>query len=914
MIRRWIAACLSLSFAAAASAQTALSSRPLPAGLTQQRTVEGITEYRLANGLQVLLVPDASKPTTTVNLTYHVGSRQENYGETGMAHLLEHLLFKGTPTTRDVWAEFNKRGMRPNGSTSYDRTNYFASFAANDDTLRWYLSWQADAMLNSFIARKDLDTEMTVVRNEFEAGENSPGRVLLQQTLAAMYQWHNYGKSTIGARTDIENVDIPRLQAFYRQHYQPDNATLIVAGKFDSAKVLARVAQDFGPLKKPTRTLPSTYTLDPPQDGERQVTLRRSGGTPLIYMAYHVPAGASADFAAVEMIASVLGDTPGGRLHKGLVEAQLAAQTFGFTQGLAEPGQIILGAGLAPGQDVDKARGAMVAAIDSLFSAPITAEELERGRTMWLNDWEQSFTDPERVGVQLSEAISRGDWRLYFLQRDQVRALTLADVQRVAATWLRADNRTVGIYLPTTTPERAPQTTRVDVAALVNGYKGDASAAQAEAFEATPANIDARTQLSVLPSGLKVALLAKGTRGNVVSARLRLRYGSAESLRGQASVAAFAGSLIDKGGAGMTRQQIADAFDRLQAEVGIGASNQTLRVDITTKRDRLPAVIELVGKLLRDPAYPPQMLDEQQRQALASIARQRKEPEALIANRLARHGNPYPRGDLRYAATFDETEADVKAVTAEQLRAFQRRFYSAANGEFSAVGDLDGAAVTRALQTAFGDWRQPAAGAQPFVRLPQPLVAAEPQRFVERTPDKANASLAGQLALPLSDRSADYPALSVANFMFGGGGSSRLWKRIREREGLSYGVGSGIAWSPIDENSNFSLYAIFAPQNQAKVEAALQEELARSIKDGFNAAELEEARNGLLNERRLTRAQDSVVADRLASNLYLSRRFDDAQRIDDAIAKLTLEQVNAAWRKHIAPPRIVTAWGGDFKP
>src|SRR5687768_13567247 len=173
--------------------------------------VEGIGEYRLANGLQLLLVPDDSKPTTTVNVTYRVGSRHENYGETGMAHLLEHLLFKGTPTTQDVWAEFTKRGMRANGTTSFDRTNYFASFSANDttssnptnyfasssandDTLRWYLSWQADAMLNSFIARKDLDSEMPVVRNEFEMGENNPGRVLLQKLLATMYVWHNYGK------------------------------------------------------------------------------------------------------------------------------------------------------------------------------------------------------------------------------------------------------------------------------------------------------------------------------------------------------------------------------------------------------------------------------------------------------------------------------------------------------------------------------------------------------------------------------------------------------------------------------------------------------------------------------------------------------------------------------------------------
>ena len=228
--------------------------------------------------------------------------------------------------------------------------------------------------------------------------------------------------------------------------------------------------------------------------------MRRVGGTPSIYMGYHMPAGPAPDFAAVEMIASVLGDTPGGRLHKRLVEKQLAAQTFGFAWDLAEPGLLLLGASLAPGQDVPAARSAMAAAVDSLTGEPVTAEELERARTQWLNAWDQGFADPERVGVALSEAIGMGDWRLYFLRRDQVRKVTLADVQRVATTWLRPDNRTVGLYLPTAQPERAPQGERVDVAAMVKGYRGDPSATVAEAFDATPANLDARTQLVTRPA------------------------------------------------------------------------------------------------------------------------------------------------------------------------------------------------------------------------------------------------------------------------------------------------------------------------------------------------------------------------------------------------------------------------------
>jgi len=910
------------AFCAAAPAHAQMAA-PLPAGpsqvgqvsqVSQVRQVEGITEYRLPNGLQVLLVPDDSKPTTTVNLTYRSGSRHEGYGETGMAHLLEHLIFKGTPTTPNVREEFSRRGLRTNGTTWFDRTNYFASFAANDDSLRWYLSWLADSMTNSFIRRADLDSEMTVVRNEFESGENSPTRVTLQQVMASMYRWHNYGKSTIGARSDIENVDIARLQAFYRKHYQPDNATLVVAGKFDAAQVLAWTAQFYGPIPRPTRVLETTYTLDPVQDGEREVTVRRVGGNPLVYAAWHVVPAAHPDFAPLQLLSQVLSDSPGGRLHRALVQRQLAASAGAFAWGLAEPGPFFASAQLAPGQDVAAARAALLATIDALAAEPVTAEELERVRTQWLNAWDRGFTDPERIGVSISEAIASGDWRLYFWQRDRLRAATLADVQRVAAAYLKRDNRTIGTYLPTERPDRAPEPPRVDVAALLKDYRGDpAAAATAEAFDPTPANLQARTQSFTLPSGLKASLLPRGARGRLVQARLSLQLGDVDSLRGEVSVAALAGALINKGGAGLTRQQINDRFDALRADVSFGASAQVLSVGITTVREHLPATLELVGRLLRDPVYPADALEELRRQSLAGIERSRKEPSALIAQQLARHGNPYPRGDLRYASSFDERVQDLQAVTPERLRAFHRRFVSAASGQFAAVGDMDVAAVRAALQAAFGGWSAPAAGALPYLRVPQPRTEVPPQRFLIETPDRANANLLATMSLPISDNDADFVPLLMANYLLGGRQGSRLFERVRGTEGLSYDVRSGISFNRFEPNSDFELSAIFAPGNRARVETAVREVLATALRDGFTAAEVDNGRAGLLSLRRLSRAQTGTVVSQLIGFMEIGRNFALSQQVDDAIGRLTPAQVNAALRKYIDPARLSFAWGGDFK-
>ncbi len=891
-----------------AQAQTATAPVPVT-------TVEGISEYRLANGLQLLLVPDDSKPTTTVNVTYRVGSRHENYGETGMAHLLEHLVFKGTPTTRNVDAEFGRRGLRANGSTAPDRTNYFASFAADDENLRWYLSWQADIMVNSFIAKADLDTEMTVVRNEFESGENNPGRVLFKRLLGTMYDWHNYGKNTIGARADIENVDISRLQAFYRRHYQPDNATLIVSGKFDTPKVLGWVQQFFGAIPKPARTLEPTYTLDPSQDGERLVTVRRVGGAPLIYIGYHVPPGPHPDFGAVQLLALVLGDTPGGRLHQRVVEKGLAAQAFSATLAWAEPSALLVGAALASGQDATAARAAMAAVLDGVAAEPVTAEELQRARQAWLNDWDNGFADPERIGVALSEAVAQGDWRLYFLARDRVRQATLDDVNRVVRSFLKRDNRSVAVFEPVPAADRAPTPAKVDVARLVDGYKGDPAAALAEAFDPKPELLDARTVQGTLagPARFRYALLPKGTRGRAVRLRLSLHHGTEKSLVGKRTVAELAGALLDKGGAGLTRQQIADRFDALQAQVSFQGTGESIWVSATTRRDRLPAVIELIGRLLREPAFDAGPLEEARNQWLAGLEQARQEPGEVVAKRIQRHGNRWPAGDPRYEPTYEEEAAAIRAVTLDQVKAFHRRFVSAQRAEFAAVGDMDVAAVRAALAKAFGDWKQPAGGPEAQARVPRPQVPAPAARFVEATPDKANANLMARLVLPIDDRHPDHAALQLGNRLFGGGTDSRLWMRIREKEGLSYGVQTWFEFPVQDTGAVFNVTAIFAPQNQPRVEKALQEELARSVSEGFTQAELEQGRAGLLKARALSRAQDGVLVERLSGNLYHDRRFAREQQVDDALARVTLEQLNAAWRRHIDPARLVIAWGGDFK-
>jgi zinc protease len=876
-------------------------------------TVEGITEYDLPNGLRVLLFPDSSKPTITVNITYLVGSRNEGYGETGMAHLLEHMVFKGTPRHRNIPQELTEHGAQPNGSTWFDRTNYFETFAATDTNLVWALDLEADRMVNSFIAKSDLESEMTVVRNEYEAGENDPFGVLMDRTLAAAFLWQNYGKSTIGARSDIELVPIERLQSFYHRYYQPDNAVLVVAGKFDPQRTLRLVERDFGRILRPDRSgvlkIYPTYTVEPTQDGERSVTLRRVGDVQVVAAVYHVPAGSDSDFAAVDVLSHVLGNAPSGRLYRALVDTRKAAQVGAMAFQLREPGVLFLYARVRQEDSLDSARVALERTVDSVLVTVPTAEEVERGKAALLRNIELNLNNSMRVGLQLSEWAAMGDWRLLFLYRDRLKAVTPAEVQRVAARYLLPSNRTLGLFIPTAAPKRSEIPPLPDVAALVRDYHGDTARAAGEAFEPTPANIEQRTTRTTLANGFRLALLPKRTRGQTVSAMLRLRYGTEASVTGKSAVADLAADMLMRGSQHYTRQQIKDSLDKLQARVSVFGGPTSTSVRIETTRPSLPWVLSLLADVLREPAFDSTEFRTLVQEDLAQIEEQRSDPMARGFTAFRRQLASYPKGDPRYVPTPDEQAADYTAATLDEARQFYRSFFGASHAELSVVGDFDPEQITRLVTQRFGDWRS----AEPYARVPQPYQDRPDTTIVIQTPDKANAVFVAGMNLRIRDDDPDYPALVLGNYMLGGGFlNSRLAVRIRQREGLSYGVGSMVGAGALDSGGTFMTYAIYAPQNVHRLETAFREEIDRMLRDGFTATEVEQAKAGWVQSRQVGRAQDQQLASTLMSYLFYNRTLAYDADLERRVQALTPEQINAVMRKYLDPAKFVTVEAGDF--
>jgi len=882
----------------------------MPEGVQKVTSVEGITEYNMPNGLKVLLFPDQTKQTITVNITYLVGSRHENYGETGMAHLLEHLVFKGTPRHPNIPAELTSHGARPNGTTWVDRTNYFETFAANDENLNWALDLEADRMVNSYIAKKDLESEFSVVRNEMESGETNAFRVLFQRVMGTAYEWHNYGKSTIGARSDVENVPIDRLQAFYKRYYQPDNAVLLVAGKFDEAKTLDLIKKYFGSIPKPERTLPPNYTIEPTQDGERTVTIRRTGDTQYVMTGYHTPPGSHTDAAAIAVLSEVLSSEPSGRLYKSLIETKKASSVFGFNLQTKEPGYTMFVSELRKENSLDDVRNTMTETIENFAKTAPTKEEVERAKTSLLKDIDLSLNDPNRVGLELSEWVAQGDWRLFFLTRDRFKKVTPEDVQRVAQTYLKQANRTVGMFVPTDKPDRAeiPNVKDAEVLAMVKDYKGDAMMAQGEAFDPSPANIESRVKRMKV-GGLDVAFLTKENRGDAVVANLILRFGDEKSLMNRGDAAQFAGQLLQRGTAKHTRQQIQDEFDRLKAQVRVFGSATSANVTIETTRQNLPAVLRLVGEILREPAFPQTEFDQFKLETLTQIESQKSEPTSVAFTELSRHFNIYPKGHPLYSGTIEEDIVDIKAVTLNDVTKFYKDFYGASNGQMTVVGDFDEKEVSALTQELFGNWKSPSS----FTRIKGEYRAVAPLNKSLETPDKANAFFVARLNLKVRDDNPDYAALALGNYMLGGGFlNSRLAVRIRQKEGLSYGVGSQFSASSLDESGQFLANAIYAPENADKLEAAFKDELAKLLKDGFTAQEIEEAKKGFVQRGQLARAQDRELSGRLNNYLFLNRTIAWDAELESRIQSLTAEQINGAMRKYLTPDNITIIKAGDF--
>jgi len=875
------------------------------------RQSEGIREFHLDNGLRILLLNDPSAEKTLVNLSYQVGSRHENYGESGLAHILEHMLFRGTTTLpaekREL--EMTHRGINGNATTNPDVTQYFQTFASRADTLHWVLQMEADRMRNAAITNEALATEMKVVRNEMERGENKPARMLQQKMRAVAYDWHGYGRSTIGARSDVEHISPLALRQFYDHYYQPDNATLIVAGRFDEDTTLQAIQRSFGTLPRPARQLADTLTREPAQEGPREITLRRKGGNPLLAVQYHIPAASHPDTAALAVLANMLTRGPDSLLGDTLLSRELAEYVDQWRGESREPDYLLFFVELSQKHSVEKARRVLLEQLEQQAAARLKEEDIARAKQRLLNELETHEISVSTFGQILADFQAMGDWRLYFAFRDQVERVSADDLRRVAKAYLNENNRTLGYYQPVKDDAAVPIPER-DGKQTLDQLDNRPLRISGEVFEANAANLASRVQSRSLENGMRVNILPRSTRLGAVNARLIVPFGSVEQLQGRAMQAELLADMLRGGADGMPSNDINTRLSKLKASIHVQARDgATLQFDISARRDTLADTLDIVHRMLNFQALPSYRFKEVQDSWIADLQAEESNTGAQANAVLETLINRYPSGDIRHTPSSAEKLQAVRQTSVDDLIDINRKMLAFSDASLSITGDIDPESLTPVLQLMGRPRKQ-----QPYQRISMPHQASAAGTRIVNIAGKANADYRAAINLALKVQDEDMPAMAIASYILGEDGNARLWQRLRNQEGLSYSAGSSLLpdWTD-DRNSTLYLQASFPPLQRKLLASAISEELQRFWAQGITAEELQRAKAGLRQQATQDWSDEGWQLNMLDELPRHKLDFIAYQRLLDKLDTQTLAQVNAAIHRHLSPDRLTEVFAGSFE-
>ncbi len=879
-----------------------------------ERSVEGMKEYSLSNGMKILLLPDQSQNNVVVNIVYNVGSKHEGYGEKGMAHLLEHMLFKSTKKLGDIKKMLSDKGGSANGTTYYDRTNYYEVFPYSEENLRWSIEMEADRMINATLLQSDLDKEFSVVRNEFEIGENNPSGVLMEKVVSAGYLWHNYGNSTIGSKEDVERVKTPQLRRFYEKYYQPDNAILIIGGKFDEAKALQNIEKYFSVIPRPARKLDEIVTAEPPQDGEKFVEVRRAGDSKNIGVMYHSAAYADKDHAALDALVLILTSDPSGYLYKSLVETKKIASVWAYQPTVRDASFIYFGFEIPNEKNIEETRTIIRQELDKVPAIKFTQEDVNRAKSKLLKDIENVKNNTIRLVINLTEIVGAGDYRLGFLYRDNVENLTLADIERVAQKYFLSNNRTVGTFIPSKDEVRVKpaEFLNSNIIELTKDYKGRDVSDDVAPFEATIANLKKNYSEGKISNGMKYGIVNKQIKGNKVVISMQLPVSNEKDLENKQTIGALTASLMKAGTKNMSKEQIQDKLDALKSSVSISFSGQIIYINISTYKESYDETMEIVRQIITEPVFPQNELEKTVIEYVTYYEGQLNDPQALAFTEVERLTSNYPKSSIFYTVSYQEEIEDLKRVTRDQMVSFYQNIMGANNGVASVIGLDDKAKIESSLDKTFGKWISKST----YTKAYPTFTTTKKEDKIIQINDKENAAAVGVINIKINRSNPDYPAFVFANEILGSGGflTSRIPTRLREKEGISYGAGSYISasYDTKNEAGSWGYYAFLNPTKRAEVEKAVKEEIEKIIKEGVTEEEMKSNKTSWNTSRLTNLGNDSYLLS--LSNTYLSLgiSFDDFDQLNEKINKLTVAEVNAVIKKYLSLDKLTSVFTGDF--
>ena len=886
--------------------------------------LNGIQETTLPNGLSVLTKEVHAAPVVYFSVYYKVGSVDEQMGETGMSHLMEHMMFKGTKTRGPgvISATLQNNGADFNASTSFDRTEYHETLAS--DRLELAMQIESDRMVNSLYDESQHQKEMSVVRSEYEAGENDPGTALGKAVRLAAFQVTPYRWETIGFKADIENFTRDEMYAYYQNYYTPNNAVVVIVGDFDTAKALDLARKYFGPI--PSHPVAQHFiTPEPAQEGERRVVVRRAGTTPQMMIAYHIPGAADPDRYALDVLETVLSGGRTSRMFQDLEQSGLSAGADAYDYGLRDPDLLFLSAVAQPGHTNPELEKALLAEVTTLQTAPITAAELTRA----VNQAEAAYIfgkdSVEEQGESLGENAMKGDWRFGETYLENLRKVTPADVQRVARKYLTLNNRTVGYFEPivpadgqdapppslgggaTTAPVARFKPARVPPA---NYFQRPGTPSGSPGLATSPeiggtlsgglfnvATAPQPTQV-VLPNGLTVVVQENHANPTVSLSGALLSAGGVFDPPARRGLAEFTASQLSRGTQSRSLLDIATALENVGASVDVSGGEEYATLEGRSLTKDFPLMLDVLADELRHPAFPADELDKARAQALAGIEESRAETGVLAE--IALDDALYPKGHPFYSPTLDEQAAFLKGLTRQDLVNFHAAHYAPDKMIVTIVGDVTAKDAIAQVTKSFGDW--PKKGGLAAITIPDVAPANGPAKTVViPVPDKAQVDVRYGYPGRLKRTDPDFYRVVVLNTILGGGTglASRLATNVRDKMGLVYGI-----YAQTSASLGAGPFAVDFGANPANVDAAIaemQRQVALLHDQGATPQEVQQAVAYITGSYPVTLSTNGAVAGQLLVAQIYGLGLDYIQKRNTYYQAVTTEQVNAAARKYLRP-------------
>jgi zinc protease len=874
-------------------------------------TKPNVLERTLGNGLTVLLQESHDAPVASFWIFYRVGSRNELPGKTGISHWVEHMQFKGTPSLAkgSIFGEVSRNGGTMNAFTSYDWTTYFQTLPA--DRIDLSLKIESDRMVNSLFDPGETESERTVILSERQGSENRPGYFLHEEMMGTAFHHHPYGHSIIGYESDLRQITRDDLYGHYKQYYTPNNAVIVASGDFDAETLFKKIEKAFGSIPAGS-TPPPVASIEPPQRAERRVILRRPAPTAIVRMAYRSPAASHPDTAALLIADAILsGAKPMGlggggnlgrsaRLYKALVSTGIARSAGSDFDLMIDPFLISISAAGLPDGDLDVIEGVMNQQIERIASETPSESEVARAIKQVKAQYVYSNEGVTSQAFALGTMALVDRWERAFTLIDELEAVTPDDVRRVAETWFKPEQRTVGLLIPT--DGNAGGRDGVESPAAFRRFAFTGSNALPSGAVSNGAPNGRHFERIELANG--IVLLGQAQPGDpAVSVRIRSHAGAQLDPEGKDGLAYLTGRMLLRGSAGRSFEEINDITDGLGAAIGVGPGRTSTDISIKSLIEDLPQMLDLAAAALRSPDFPAEELEKIRKETIGAI-RDREDSTGANAERAMRE-QIIPIGHPLRRQVLGEPET-INTITRDDLIAFHAANFGPASLTIAIVGGIESLEVAANLiQDRFGDWESSATRPADAPGL-EPIAATH--RVDRGIAGKSQSDIT--IGMPTLLRSnPDYFPLELGNMILGRIGlAGRLGNNVRDKQGLAYHVSSSLdAGRTV---STWTAHAGVDPGNVDRTIESIQVELTRLRNELVTETELADAKSFLTGSVPLALERNDGIADLLLSIEHHQLGLDYLEHYPKLVNAVTRGQILAAANKYLDESRLAIGVSG----